>query len=98
MTVIGISQSNYIPWKGYFDLIAYVDEFVIYDEMQFTKRDWRNRNKIKTPNGIQWLSVPVKSKGKYLQKINETEIDGNDWQKKHWGNIIRSYSKSNFFK
>ena len=81
MKKIAISQSNYIPWKGYFDLIAYVDEFVIYDEMQFTKRDWRNRNKIKTPNGIQWLSVPVKSKGKYLQKINETEIDGNDWQK-----------------
>ncbi len=98
MKKIAISQSNYIPWKGYFDLIAFVDEFVIYDDMQFTKRDWRNRNKIKTPKGAQWLTVPVKTKGKYLQKINQTEINGNAWQKKHWGNIIRSYSKSKFFK
>ena len=98
MKKIAISQSNYIPWKGYFDLIAFVDEFVIYDDMQFTKRDWRNRNKIKTPNGPQWLSVPVQSKGKYHQKIKETLINGNEWQKKHWGNIVRSYSKSNFFR
>ena len=49
---IAILQSNYIPWKGYFDLIGSVDTFVFYDEMQYTKRDWRNRNKIKTRNGL----------------------------------------------
>jgi hypothetical protein len=54
-----ILQSNYIPWKGYFDLINSVDEFIIYDHVQYTKNDWRNRNKIKTPNGAQWLAIPV---------------------------------------
>ncbi|MDC1301759.1 WbqC family protein, partial [bacterium] len=61
---VAILQSNYIPWKGYFDLIAYVDEFILFDDMQFTRRDWRNRNKIKTPNGLQWLTVPVNQKGR----------------------------------
>ncbi len=61
---IAIVQSNYIPWKGYFDMIAAVDEFILYDDMQYTRRDWRNRNQIKTPQGVQWLTVPVKVKGK----------------------------------
>jgi hypothetical protein len=94
---VAIVQSNYIPWKGYFDLIAYVDEFIIYDDMQFTKRDWRNRNKIKTPSGLQWLSVPVLSKGKFQQKINETKIDGNQWQKNHWNALTKNYSRAFFF-
>ena len=55
-----ISQSNYIPWKGYFDMIASVDIFVVYDEVQYTKNDWRNRNLIKTKNGLQWLTIAVK--------------------------------------
>tara|TARA_B100000161_G_scaffold257121_1_gene220783 strand:+ start:392 stop:1078 length:687 start_codon:yes stop_codon:yes gene_type:complete len=95
---IAISQSNYIPWKGYFDLIASVDEFIIYDDMQYTRRDWRNRNKIKTNNGTQWLTVPVRVKGKYFQSINETEINGDDWKKQHWGSIKSNYSKAKFFK
>ena len=56
---LAISQSNYIPWRGYFDLIASVDRFVLYDTVQFTKNDWRNRNLIKTQAGVQWLSIPV---------------------------------------
>ena len=59
MKTVVIMQSNYIPWKGYFDMIAAVDEFILYDDMQFTKNDWRNRNQIKTPQGVQWLTVPV---------------------------------------
>ena len=59
MKKIAIVQSNYIPWKGYFDMIAAVDEFILYDDMQFTKNDWRNRNLIKTPQGVQMLTVPV---------------------------------------
>lgn len=58
MKTIAILQSNYIPWKGYFDLINMVDEFILYDDMQYTKRDWRNRNKIKTKEDTQWLSIP----------------------------------------
>ena len=88
MKKIAILQSNYIPWKGYFDLINMVDEFVIYDDMQYTKRDWRNRNKIKTPQGLKWLTVPVEVKGKYHQKINETKIVDKGWNLKHL-NILK---------
>lgn len=59
MRKIAILQSNYIAWKGYFDVIAVVDEFILYDDAQYTRRDWRNRNQIKTPNGPQWLTVPI---------------------------------------
>lgn len=92
-----IVQSNYIPWKGYFDIIAAVDEFIIYDDMQYTRRDWRNRNRIKTPQGLQWLTVPVKVKGKYLQTIRETEIDGEDWMEAHWKSLCQNYRRAPFF-
>ena len=98
MKKVAISQSNYIPWRGYFDLISSVDEFIIYDEMQYTRRDWRNRNKIKTQNGPIWLSVPVKVKGKYYQKIRDTEIDGSAWKNNHWKTIKTNYCKAPFFK
>ena len=95
---IAILQSNYIPWKGYFDLINMVDEFILYDDMQYTRRDWRNRNKIKTPQGLQWLTIPVEIKGKFFQKINETKISEKDWAKKHWQSILHNYSKTKYFK
>ena len=60
MKKVAILQSNYIPWKGDFDMIAAVDEFILFDDMQYTRRDWRNRNQIKTPHGVKWLTVPVK--------------------------------------
>jgi WbqC-like protein family len=94
MKKIAIVQSNYIPWKGYFDLISSVDEFILYDDMQYTKRDWRNRNLIKTPNGTEWLSVPVKVKGRYHQSINETEIDGDLWKARHWKSFLQNYKRS----
>jgi len=93
-----ITQSNYIPWKGYFDAIHTADTLVLYDDMQYTKRDWRNRNQIKTQNGLVWLSVPVQVKGKYFQKTNETTINDPTWAKKHWQTLFRSYKKAPFFK
>jgi len=98
MKKIAILQSNYIPWKGYFDLIASVDEFILFDDMQFTRRDWRNRNLIKTPQGIQWLTVPVQVKGKYHQLIKETKIQGGDWAKAHLRAFEINYRKAKFFK
>lgn len=95
---VAILQSNYIPWKGYFDLINMVDEFILYDDMQYTKRDWRNRNKIKTPNGLQWLSIPVEVKGKYFQSIRDTKVSDKSWAKKHWQSFKYNYSKASFFK
>lgn len=94
---VAIVQSNYIPWKGYFDLINYVDHFIIYDDMQYTRRDWRNRNKIKTPDGLIWLTIPVETKGKYHQKINETVVSELNWKEKHWQTIVRNYSKARCF-
>jgi hypothetical protein len=91
MKKIAILQSNYIPWKGYFDMIAAVDEFILYDDMQFTRRDWRNRNQIKTAQGVQWLTIPVKVKGKYHQTIRETEIDGTQWAQHHWKALLQNY-------
>ncbi|MFA6208470.1 MAG: WbqC family protein [Candidatus Obscuribacterales bacterium] len=92
-----IVQSNYIPWKGYFDLINSSDQFVIYDEVQYTKRDWRNRNKIKSESGVMWLTVPVEVKGKYFQKISETKIADHSWAKSHWSSITHSYARAPYF-
>lgn len=97
MKKVAIVQSNYIPWKGYFDMIAAVDEFILYDDMQYTRRDWRNRNQIKTPHGLQWLTVPARVKGKYYQAIRETEIDGVDWAEAHWKAIIQNYRRAPYF-
>ena len=94
---IAIVQSSYIPWKGYFDLINSVDEFILFDDMQYTRRDWRNRNKIKTPNGSMWLTIPVEVNGKYFQKIRETVVGDSEWSRKHWQSILHNYSKAKYF-
>lgn len=91
---VAVVQSNYIPWKGYFDLIRSVDGFVLYDDVQFTRRDWRNRNKIKTPQGEHWLSIPVKNKGRYTQRINEVEVSSPEWSAQHWKCIEMNYRRA----
>ena len=97
MKKIAILQSNYIPWKGYFDLIAAVDEFILYDDMQYTRRDWRNRNQIKTPQGPQWLTIPVQVKGQYHQTIRETTIANTDWALTHWKSLQQNYRRAHYF-
>ncbi len=98
MKKVFISQSNYIPWKGYFDAINSVDEFIIIDNVQYTKNDWRNRNKINTPSGPIWLSIPVQTKGFFPQNINQTKVCNNLWAKKHWKSIFLNYARSSNFK
>jgi hypothetical protein len=95
---VAIVQSNYIPWKGYFDLINKADEFILFDDMQYTRRDWRNRNRIKGPAGLIWLTIPVESKGKYFQSIKETVINDPGWNRRHWQSIIQNYSKARYFR
>ena len=92
---VAILQSNYIPWKGYFDLIRSVDEFIILDEVQFTQQDWRNRNVIKTQQGLQWLTIPVNATSK--QKINEVEVSQPRWHIKHWKTISQNLRRSAYF-
>ncbi len=96
---VAIIQPSFLPWRGYFKIIKSCNSFVFYDDVQFDKRGWRNRNRIKTASGAQWISVPVITKGKYHQKINETEISYEDerWAKKMLQTISYSYSKSPFF-
>jgi hypothetical protein len=93
---IAIIQSNYLPWKGYFDIINDVDCFVFLEDVQYTKNDWRNRNKLKTPNGTEWFTVPVI--GGTKQKIYEAKIDSNqNWEKKHKKMINANYSKATYY-
>jgi hypothetical protein len=94
---VAIVQSCYIPWKGYFDLIASVDEFILFDDRQFTRRDWRNRNRVKTPQGSQWLTVPVETKGRYHQRIDETLISDPAWAAQHWKTIVHNYAAAPYY-
>lgn len=90
-----VNQSNYLPWKGYFDLISEADVFVFYDDVQFTKNDWRNRNRIKTPKGSEWLSVPV---GQSLDRlVCEVKLEDSRWQVKHWKTLEQNYRKAPHF-
>jgi hypothetical protein len=94
---VAILQSNYVPWKGYFDLINLVDEFVLLDDVQYTKGDWRNRNRIKTPHGLRWLTIPVLVKDLQHQAIKDTLISDERWSRRHWLTLSQSYARSEFF-
>ena len=91
-----VLQSNYIPWKGYFDIIHDVDLFVFYDDVQYTKRDWRNRNIILTANGPQYLSVPVSARRETL--IYECKIADTKWQNKHYQALLTNYANAPYFR
>lgn len=97
--ILSVHQPQYLPWLGYFDKIDKSDAFVFLDKAQYKKREYQNRNKIRTRDGWTWLTVPVISKGRYNQKIYEVEI-GNaiDWQASHWNSLKASYNKAAYFK
>ncbi len=97
MARVAIIQSNYIPWKGYFDIIRSADVFVLYDSVQYTRRDWRNRNRIKGPNGLQWLTIPVESKGKYTQAIEDVRVSDSSWAHNHLRTIEANYRRAAHF-
>jgi hypothetical protein len=92
---VAILQSNYVPWKGYFDIIHDVDLFIFYDDVQFTKNDWRNRNRIKAAGGAQWLTIPV---GDAIDRlICDVSLRDTSWQAKHWRTLVLNYSRSPHF-
>src|SRR5262245_22128659 len=93
-STVAIVQSNYIPWKGYFDLIRRADHFVLYDDAQYTTRDWRNRNRIKTKDGLLWLSIPVEVQGRRDQRIRDARVADPTWSKKHWKTIAAAYARA----
>ncbi len=94
---VAIVQSSYIPWKGFIDLINLVDEFILFDDVQFTRRDWRNRNKIKTPNGIRWLTIPVNKSGNFSQLLKDTTVANSHWADEHWKSFLHNYARTPFF-
>jgi hypothetical protein len=94
-TRVAILQSNYIPWKGYFDIIHDVDEFIFLDDVQYTKHDWRNRNRIKTPSGPAWLTIPAGQSQSRL--ICDVELPATDWPRRHWKRLEACYSTAPHF-
>ncbi|MBW7885224.1 MAG: WbqC family protein [Caldilineaceae bacterium] len=95
-----IIQPSYIPWRGYFHQIWKSDIFIFYDDVQYDKHGWRNRNRIKTAQGVRWLTIPVRKKGNVTQgiPINEIQIDPtSSWAQAHWKTLQQSYSKSPYF-
>lgn len=98
MTKVVILQSNYIPWRGYFDLIRAADIFVYYDEVQYTRGDWRNRNKIVSESGERWITLPVLKAGNFGQSIADTQISDKGWASKHWDNLRGTYKSASEFK
>ena len=95
---IAIVQSSYIPWKGYFDLVNSVDEFVLFDDVQYTRRDWRNRNRIKTSNGTVWLSIPVSSKGQFDEPVKSIRVSDQEWGSRHWRTLRANYARAAHFR
>ena len=98
MTTVAILQSNYVPWRGYFDLMRRADHFVLFDTVQFTRRDWRNRNRVVGPAGPIWLTIPVENSGKYHQRINETRIADPRWAGAHLQTLQHSLARAPRYK
>jgi len=93
-----ILQPNYIPWAGYFELINTSDIFVFLDDVQYTRRDWRNRNKIKTENESKWLTVPVIKQNRESLLIKDVMIDNtNNWRRSHYDTLKRFYSNAPYW-
>ena len=96
-----ILQPSYIPWRGYFHQIRRADTFVFYDDVNYDKHGWRNRNRVKTPNGVQWLTIPVTATpGRQLHEspINQVRISDRNWGSRHWKTLVMAYSKAPYFK
>ena len=97
MKILGILQPVYLPWLGYFEQIAAADHFILLDDVQYTRRDWRNRNRIKTPNGSTWLTVPVDHHPRSALIHEITISDHGNWPRRHLLTIERNYGRRPHF-
>jgi len=98
--IVGIHQPEHLPWLGFWNKLYKSDLFVLLDNTQFRKNYFQNRNRIRTANGWTWLTVPILSKDRTTQQINEVEINNLTdvkWQKKHWKTIEQNYGKAPYF-
>lgn len=92
---IFISQSNYLPWRGFFDILSRVDLYIVYDSMQYTKNDWRNRNLVSNDNKLQWITIPCGAK--ISRSIDEVYPAQNNWAAKHFSTLQHLYSRSKYW-
>ena len=92
-----VIQSNYIPWRGYFDLLSKADAFVVYDSVQYTKNDWRNRNKLVNSSGASWLTIPVETAGRFGQTIYSATVADGRWAAKHWRTASQMLGRCPYF-
>lgn len=98
MKRIGILQPGYLPWLGFFEQVARCDVFVLYDDVQYDKGGWRNRNRIKIPGGPHWLTVPVLLKGRETPQVRETRVNtAQYWASTHVKTLAQYYSKAPYF-
>ena len=98
MTRVAILQSSYVPWKGFFAQIGLVDEFILYDDVQYSKGDWRNRNLIKIAGGTSWLTIPIRVNKRSTQRILDAEIADQRWAIRHWRTLQACYSRASHFR
>ncbi len=96
---LAIIQPSYIPWRGYFHQIYKADVFLFYDDVQYDKHGWRNRNRVKTANGTIWLTIPVAARGNVVERtpINEIRCASKDWKRKHWATLRQAYARAPYF-
>lgn len=94
---ICITQPNFLPWRGYFDLVSSVDVFVSLENVQYTDRDWRNRNRILSKDGPRWLTVPVMKKDFRSMPVGAVQVSDGDWKKKHLTSLRHVYGRAPFF-
>jgi len=94
--LVAIHQPEHLPWIGFFEKMQRADLFVLLDDVQFSKGDFQNRNRVKGAGGVQWLTVPIVQK--FPQQINEVEIAGDDWRDKHWRTLLSCYGRAPHFK
>ncbi|MGC2057276.1 MAG: WbqC family protein [Candidatus Sulfotelmatobacter sp.] len=94
---VAISQPSYLPWSGFFDLVDQVDQFVLLDDAQFVKQSWHQRNRIKSPSGLLWLTVPVVFRGRLGQPLCEVMIREPQFWEKHVRAVEVNYGKARYF-
>jgi len=97
VSTLVVIQSNYIPWRGYFDMLSQADHVILYDDVQYTKNDWRNRNRIITRTGTAWLTIPIATSGSFGMAIKDAQVADLRWAKRHWKTLCANYAGAPHF-
>jgi len=98
MVTVCIHQPDFVPWLGFFHKLTIADVYIVLDDVQFIRRGWHHRDRIKTSSGAQWLTIPIRKKGNFHQLIRDTEIDNDtDWRRAHLATLRANYARAPHF-